>query len=140
MISPEDRWEIADLLSKYCLAADTRELGLLDEVFTHDIECVFQTGSCSGIEDVRTFMASVLDRLTATQHNVTTSLVTATEAGAQGRTHLIVQHVRTGTDGGDTYAMGGTYHDLFRREAAGWRICRRELVGSWRVGNPAVMR
>jgi hypothetical protein len=139
MLTPQDRWEISDLLSRYCFAADTRNLALLDEVFTEDVECVFQTGARSGRDNVRDFMNGVLVTLTATQHNMTSSVVTETQGGAEGTTYLIVQHVRDGAEGGETYAMGGTYYDKFRIDNGTWRICRRELVGSWRAGNPGVM-
>lgn len=139
MLPPEDRREISDLLSRYCFAADTRNLALLDEVFTEDVECIFQSGTRIGRDNVREFMGGILTNLDATQHNLTSSIVTTSDDGAAGTTHLIVQHVRNGAEGGDTYAMGGTYHDRFRRENGSWRISQRELIGSWRTGNPAVM-
>jgi hypothetical protein len=139
MLSPQDRWEISDLLGRYCIAADTRELSLLDDVLTPDVECVYQTGRAAGLENVKAFMASVLSRLTATQHNLTTSVVAETPGGAEGTTYLVVQHVLAGAEGGDTYAMGAAYHDSFVRTLVGWRISRRELIGSWRSGNPAVL-
>jgi hypothetical protein len=138
-LTADDRWEISDLLNRYCIAADSRHLELLDEVFTETIEAVFQTGSRTGRDAVRDFMGSILKHLNSTQHNVTTSVVTETADGASGTTYLIVQHVREGADGGETYAMGGTYYDTFVRQDGAWRISRRELIGSWRVGNPAVM-
>lgn len=139
MLSPQDRWEISDLLARYCIAADTRELSLLDDVLTTDAECVYQTGRAAGRDNVKAFMAAVLSRLTATQHNLTTSVVTETPGGAVGTTYLVVQHVLAGAVGGDTYAMGATYRDWFVRTPDGWRISRRELTGNWRSGNPAVL-
>jgi uncharacterized protein (TIGR02246 family) len=139
MLTSDDRWAISDLLSRYCIAADSRDLALLDDVFTEDVTCIFQTGSRTGRDSVRDFMDSILQHLTATQHNVTTSVVTESADGAEGTTYLIVQHARTGAEGGDTFAMGGTYYDRFRRENGAWRIWRRELIGSWRTGNPDVM-
>jgi uncharacterized protein (TIGR02246 family) len=139
LLTSDDRWEISDLLSRYCIAADSRNLALLDDVFTEDVVCIFQTGSLTGRDAVRDYMGSILKHLTATQHNVTTSVVTASEDGAEGTTYLIVQHLRTGAEGGETYAMGGTYYDHFRRENGAWRIYRRELIGCWRSGNPDVM-
>jgi ketosteroid isomerase-like protein len=139
MLSAEDRWAIADTLSNYCLAVDSRDLALLDAVLTEDVECIFQTGARIGRDNVREFIAGVLATLTATQHNLTSSVVTGDGDHATGKTYLIVQHVKDGIEGDTTFLMGGTYHDEFRREAAGWRIARRQLVGSWRTGNPAVL-
>jgi hypothetical protein len=139
MLSPQDRWEISDLLARYCIAADTRELSLLDDVLTPDVECVYQTGRAAGLENVKAFMAAVLSRLTASQHNLTTSVVTEAPGGATGTTYLVVQHLLAAAEGGDTYAMGATYRDRFVRTPGGWRISRRELTGSWRSGNAAVL-
>jgi ketosteroid isomerase-like protein len=139
LLTSDDRWEISDLLSRYSIAVDSRNLALLDEVFTEDVQCVFQTGSGNGRDAVRDFMWSVLKHLTATQHNITSSVVTASGDEAEGTSYLVVQHLRTGAEGGETFAMGGTYYDRFRRENGAWRIYRRELIGSWRSGNPDVM-
>jgi hypothetical protein len=139
LLTSDDRWEISDVLSRYCIAADSRNLAMLDDVFTEDVACIFQTGSRTGRDSVRDFMASILKTLTATQHNVTTSVVTESADGAEGTTYLIVQHLREGAEGGETFAMGGTYYDRFRRDNGAWRIYRRELIGSWRTGNPDVM-
>jgi hypothetical protein len=139
MLSPQDRWEISDLLGRYCIAVDTRELSLLDDVLTSDVECVYQTGRAAGLENVKAFLAAVLSRLTATQHNLTTSVITETPGGAAGTTYLVVQHVLAGAEGGDTFTIGATYRDRFVRTPAGWRIGHRELTGSWRSGNPAVL-
>ncbi len=139
MLSPEDRWEIADLLNNYCLVVDNRQLARLDDILTEDVECIFQTGVAKGRDSVRTFIADVQATLTATQHNLTTSVVTEDGDGASGSTYLVVQHIRDGAERGTTFAIGGAYQDQFRREAGGWRIARRKLVGSWRAGNPAVL-
>jgi 3-phenylpropionate/cinnamic acid dioxygenase small subunit len=108
-------------------------------VFTEDVECVFQTGSRQRCDNVREFMGGILANLTSTQHNLTSSTVSETSDGAAATTYLVVQHVRDSAEGGTTYAMGGTYHDRLRHEPDGWRIYRRELVGSWRSGNPDVL-
>jgi ketosteroid isomerase-like protein len=139
MLSAEDRWSIADALANYCMAVDTRDLALLDSVLTEDVECVFQTGARSGRDNVKEFISGVLTSLTATQHNLTSSVVTGEGDRATGKTYLLVQHVRDGIEGETTLLMGGTYHDEFRREASGWRIARRQLIGTWRTGNPAVL-
>jgi len=39
VLSVEDRLEIDDVLSLYCLALDGRDLAALAEVFTEDVEC-----------------------------------------------------------------------------------------------------
>jgi ketosteroid isomerase-like protein len=139
MLTADDRWAIADTLSNYCLAVDTRDFALLDSVLTEDVDCIFQTGAQTGRANVKDFISGVLATLTATQHNLTSSVVTGDGDHATGKTYLLVQHVKDGIEGGNTLLMGGTYHDEFRREPAGWRIARRQLIGTWRTGNPAVL-
>src|SRR5260370_38960925 len=104
MLSPQDRWEISDLLGRFCIAADTRELSLLDDVLTSDVECVFQTGTAAGLDSVKAKMSAGLSRLNATQHNLTTSVVTVAPGGAAGTTQLVAQHMRSGADRDDTHA------------------------------------
>src|SRR5260370_41975433 len=84
MLSPQDRWEISDLLGRFCIAADTRELSLLDDVLTSDVECVFQTGTAAGLDSVKAQMAARLRRLAAAQHNPTPPVVTRAPGGAAG--------------------------------------------------------
>jgi ketosteroid isomerase-like protein len=139
MLSSDDRWAISDVLSTYCLAVDTRDFDLLATVLTEDVECVFQTGTRVGRDNVRAFIAGILSSLTATQHNLTSSVVTGDGDSATGQTYLLVQHVKDGLEDGTTFLIGGTYHDEFRRGADGWQISRRHLVGTWRTGNPAVL-
>src|SRR5260370_21421595 len=103
MLSPQDRWEISDLLGRFCIAADTRELSLLDDVLTSDVECVFQTGTAAGLDSVKAKMAAVLSPLTATQHHLTTSVVTEAPRGAAGPTYPVAQHLPPAAHRGHTH-------------------------------------
>src|SRR5260370_37238706 len=71
MLSPQDRWEISDLLGRFCIAADTRELSLLDDVLTSDVEGVFQTGTPAGLVSVTPKNAEQLSRHSTPPPNLT---------------------------------------------------------------------
>jgi hypothetical protein len=57
-----DRVEINDLLVRYCAALRTKDLALLDDVFSPDaiIDYTRIGGSRSGVEDTKTWLALVL--------------------------------------------------------------------------------
>ena len=47
--------------------------------------------------------------------------------------------MRTGTPGGDTYIIAGSYTDTLARTPSGWKIAERVQVYLWREGNRAVV-
>jgi hypothetical protein len=57
-----DRVEINDLLIRYCAALRTKDLGVLDEVFSPDamIDYTRIGGSRTGVEPTKTWLAAVL--------------------------------------------------------------------------------
>ncbi len=61
-----DRVEINDLLVRYCAALRTKDLSLLDEVFSADamIDYTRIGGSRTGVEATKTWLSMVLDAVT----------------------------------------------------------------------------
>ena len=45
----------------------------------------------------------------------------------------------TGTDGGDTHIVAGTYRDRVVRTPEGWKIAERQLTVLWTQGNERVL-
>mgnify|MGYP002621366379 CR=1 FL=1 len=140
-LSVQDRLDIADVLARYCIALDSRDWGLLDQVFTPDATAHYgRAGRPSGLPAIVAVVRSSLERLDASQHFIGTSLVEPDGEGeARGRTYLIAQHVRDGLPGGSQFVVAGTYVDRFVRTPRGWRIRERRLVETWTRGNPAVL-
>ncbi len=135
-LSPQGRWDINDVLARYCIALDTRHWDLLQEVFTEAAVCDYgKHGQPRGLAEIVDRVRTAVLRFDATQHFIGTSLVTATPTGATGRTYLIAQHTRYGVADGENYTIAGTYIDDLIRTPAGWRIAHRTLEQVWTEGN-----
>ena len=91
-----------------------------------------------GLDAITARIERPLSRLDVTQHVVTNHQVTVDGDTATCRCYLVGQHVKKGTDGGDTFIMAGVYDDELRR-TDGWRIVHRTLTVTWTDGNPAVI-
>lgn len=136
-LSPQDRWEIHDVLARYCVALDTRDWDMLKEVFTETAVCDYgKHGQPSGMTAIVDRLRTALQPFDVTQHLIGTSLVTATPAGAHGRTYLVAQHTRRGAPDGENYTIAGTYLDELVRTPGGWRITHRTLSPAWTEGAP----
>ena len=79
-------------------------------------------------------------RLDFTQHLVGNHQVNVTGDTATHRCQLHAQHVKTGTEGGDNFIIGGYYDDVFARTAGGWRIKHRIMQPTWRSDNANVVK
>lgn len=137
----QDRLEIGELLARYSRALDTRDWGLLGEVFTADAACDYGAlGSPEGIEAITALIRGTIGDLDGTQHLVGNVVVRVEGDEAAADCYLISQHVRADTPGGDHYLLGGRYADRVVRTPAGWRIAHRTLHRMWTMGNRDVVR
>jgi hypothetical protein len=66
--------------------------------------------------------------------------VNVTGDTATHRCQLHAQHVKTGTEGGDNFIIGGYYDDVFVRTTGGWRIKHRIMQPTWRSDNANVVK
>lgn len=139
-LSPQDRWGIHDVLTRYCFALDNGDWDLLGEVFTDEASCDYgEHGKPRGLADIVDLVRTALEPFDATQHFIGTSIVTATATGARGSTYLIAQHTRRGSSGDLNYTIAGTYTDHLVRTPSGWRIAHRTLEPVWTDGDAAVL-
>jgi hypothetical protein len=140
VLCAEDRWEISDVLARYCVALDGRSLEDLDSVFTKDLVWDYGNfGSGTGVESLRQMIADALTPIGATQHSMSaTQLVTPTVDGVTVRSYILAQHVRYGARAGHLFMVAGWYFDDLVRTDNGWRINRRVYENVWLEGNPAV--
>ena len=135
-LTPEERWEISDLLARFALAADTRDMTLLDDVFVPEATGDFgPAGEPQGLDAIKATILQVVEPLDATQHNITTSLVTPTADGAHARTYFVAHHVL----GGEVFSVAGTYEDDLAQRDGKWRLTHRTIDTTWTGGNPAVL-
>jgi ketosteroid isomerase-like protein len=134
-----DERAIIDLTVAYAWALDTRQFADLRQVFAEDAVGDLAGQHCEGLDAITARIERPLSRLDVTQHVVTNHQVTVDGDTATCRCYLVGQHVKKGTDGGDTFIMAGVYDDELRRTADGWRIVHRTLTVTWTDGNPAVI-
>lgn len=136
-----DRLDIAEVLARYCEALDDRRWELLETVFTADATCDYgSVGTPAGLADITDTIRGTIGDLDATQHLIGNVQVAVSGDTATARCYLTSQHVRHGAPGGQTYAIGGSYHDTLVRTPDGWRISSRRLQRMWADGNRDVVR
>jgi 3-phenylpropionate/cinnamic acid dioxygenase small subunit len=134
-----DKQAIAEVCHRYALALDARDWAALRTCFTADATGYYRDQNPSqGYEAIETRIRNALAPLSSTQHLIGNVLVTLAGDEADSVCYLQAQHVRPGTDGGDTFIIAGRYLDRFARTPDGWRIAQRRLETIWTDGNPAV--
>ena len=96
-LKPEDRFAIADVMSSYALALDTKDYSLLRSLFAVDVEVMMTFDSdspdggeikLSGIEAWIEFVESALDGTRASQHLLGNPAVSFNGEKAVVRTNL----------------------------------------------------
>ena len=135
-----DEKAIIDLTIAYTWALDTKQFDELRNVFTPDATAMLHGVACDDAEAIITRISGALTRLDVTQHLIGNHQVRIDGDTATCRCQLQSQHLKLGTEGGETYVIGGTYDDRLVRTADGWRISHRTMAESWHSGNRAVVR
>jgi hypothetical protein len=135
-----DRNDIIDLAIAYTWALDTKQLDDLRHVFAPDATAQLRSVECDSVDAIITRIGGAIMRLDATQHLVGNHQVEIDGDTATHRCQLHSQHVLAGTEGGDTYVVGGFYDDRLVRTADGWRITHRTMQQTWSSGNPNVTK
>ena len=138
-VQTDDRTSIIDLTVAYCWALDERNWDALRRVFLEDATAELGAGTEQGVEAIIRRVSGVLTPLDASQHFVSNHQITIDGDRASCRCYLQAQHVRKAATGGRNYLIAGRYEDELVRTSAGWRIAHRQLVMTWREGNPAVV-
>lgn len=138
--SPDDRWAVLDTVTRYFTAIDRRTFELLRNVFTDDVDAIYEGVTVAG----------GIDRLLAFVTGASDVRLPVDVVDLQVSTHFIGNHVaaiaghvaRT-----ETYALahlvdrpGGVprmrtralrYQDELVRTGNGWRIRKREHLCDW---------
>jgi hypothetical protein len=133
-----DRIEIADLLTRYTRAIDTRAWDRLDEVFLPEahIDYTASGGIAGAFPEVKAWLARTLPIFAATQHLLGQSEVTvagdAATVVAYFTNPMVPAH-----DTAQLWEFGGYYHHRLVRTPAGWRSAELVEELSWRRGLPA---
>lgn len=123
-----DRLEINDLLTRYTVAIDTKDWGLLDTCFLPDAQLDYtQTGGIKGpYAEVREWLGKALAAFPMTVHFISNSTVELAGDEASSRTYVINPMGFPKDDGTlHIFTVGGYYVDKLVRTVDGWRIAER---------------
>lgn len=134
-----DEREIYKTVVRYATALDSRDWRLLRTCFIDDAVAEYEGyGVAEGYAAIEQVCRETLTPLTRSHHLIGNvfPLVDGQEASCE--CYLQAQHVKLGTEGGDTFIVAGQYTDRLVRADHGWRIASRRLQISWTQGNPAV--
>lgn len=134
-----DRDAVIDTVNRYATALDTREWGLLDQVFTADAEGEFGGGTLRGLDALRSLVQGALGGCGATQHLLGNHRVELAGDRARCVCQVRAYHAGAGRAAGGHYELLGEYRDELVRTAEGWRIARRRLRVLHEIGSRDVL-
>ena len=134
-----DEKAIIDLTIAYTWALDTKQFDELRNVFAPDATGMLHGVACADADAIIARISGALTRLDVTQHLIGNHQVRIDGDTATCRCQLQSQHIKRGTEGGESYIIGGTYEDRLVRTADGWRITHRTMAETWHSGNRGVV-
>jgi hypothetical protein len=130
-----DRFEIADLASRFGAYLDTTRIDDLGDIFTADVITRFPVGEQErGLDLLQTHARTMLEQWWRTQHVITNVVCDLHGGRAQVRANVIATHVRDPAEPATYWAVGGHYDFEARRTADGWRFCSMVLNATWTTG------
>ncbi|OCK76565.1 hypothetical protein K432DRAFT_385357 [Lepidopterella palustris CBS 459.81] len=150
-INPIDYFAIQNVLSRYCIALDTKDFDLLSEVFTPNVDAKypFPGGDMKGLEAVQSTIRGRLGRI-ATQHCLTTQVIAFNDSrSASATTYFTGSHFGQGEYEGQVLTAHGKYVDeliCLEGQSEGmpgasgnWMVRKRTVIFMARIGDEAVM-
>lgn len=132
-----DKLEIADLLSTYARAVDTRDWTLWRSVFTDDAHVDYSSapyGRAGSRDEIADWLSANFEFITMSQHYVTNieSRIDGDTAKVRAMFYNPIQ--LPGTDG--LSFCGGCYHHDLVRTDTGWRSRTLVEENVWFFNNP----
>jgi len=126
-----DRFEIQDLLARYCEVIDNREWDLLDRIFTPDAVIDFtEAGGIRGnLTDIKIYLDRALKQFPTYQHMIGLPVIKIDGNTASSRVILFNPIMTERNRTQQVFFVGLWYCDTLLRTPDGWRITeRREEV------------
>lgn len=123
-----DRFRIADLLTRYTVAIDTKDYALLDSCFTPDAHLDYTSagGIAGDYPKVREWLEKALAPFPMTVHYLSNSVVELDGDSATARTAVQNPMGSANEDGSlHIFTVGAYYNDKLVRTDDGWRITER---------------
>ena len=124
----DDRWEIQQLLCRWCELVDRHDWPSMGEVFTEDVVGIYNGMEVPGLATlIESGLANMSrETIARTQHNVLNFRIQVEGDSARCVTNYYAVHLGAGEFEGQLYSMWGEYDDKLIRKAEGWRIQRRD--------------
>ena len=122
----EDRQELADLVTRYCIAVDDRDLDALISLFSSDARMGHADGSAggAGTEGITRYYEERLRGVGTCFHYFHSQLIDFD--GPDDATGVVLAHAEMAVDG--RMIVGAIrYHDTYAREGGAWRFRERRL-------------
>ena len=145
-LSVEDRFEIQDLLARYCMALDTKNFDEFVNVMTDDVEWDYSDEfdePLYGREAATETIRKSLEPHPASLHVALYNLAWATGPDtAEGYSQVLSKSVLDGAPlparPETTFEVFCRWHDSYVRTDEGWRIKKRKLAVWATSGDPEV--
>lgn len=139
-IAAVDRFEIQDLLVRYCYAVDDKDWLAFEALFTDDAVLDFSAfgGPRCSAPKMAEFLRGIALQVPAWQHTISTVLLVPAGAAVKSRAAAQVMMISKNSDASDRVMFTGLwYRDLVVRTADGWKIRERTQERSWVHNAPA---
>lgn len=122
-----DRFEIQDLLTRYCTAIDSRNWAALDDIFTPDaiIDYTEAGGARGTLSEIKIYLEKALEQFSNMQHMISAPDLTIDGDTATARSILFNPMVVERDGAPHTFFVGMWYCDDLVRTEQGWRISHR---------------
>ncbi|MBP7614937.1 MAG: nuclear transport factor 2 family protein [Steroidobacteraceae bacterium] len=125
----EDREEIGELVARYGLAMDNRDVDAIGELFTPDVEIRSGDGVMSvvGREEAVAMFEGRFTVLGPSNHFTHDRIITFDDSEPDRARGLVLSHAEMNRNG-RAMLTAIRYEDEYRRDAARWRFRRRLLT------------
>ncbi|MGH3724412.1 MAG: nuclear transport factor 2 family protein [Mycobacterium sp.] len=132
----DDRLAIQDLVARYAVAADRRDVTELVSLFATQAELIRppallrkgEAAALKGREAIADSIVVALEPLHATYHLIGQQTVSITGDTAIGEVYCMAHHIYLRGDEYRDNVIAVRYLDTYERDAAGWVFTRREPV------------
>jgi len=133
---------LAQVLTRYATACDTRDWDLLQQVFAPDCSTLYGGSyACQGLEQVRRMISSHLDGCGPTQHLLGNLEVDASDPSrVRSKIQVRAAHRGLGERSQLRYDAIGFYEDSWVQLPQGWRIQQRSMSMLLEIGDRSVLQ
>lgn len=142
----QDRYDIEQVIFRWCEIVDTKDFDHLDDVFTDDAIGDYSETNGKVMNGLAPFVVHMKTNLGhdsncgVTQHNASNCRIALDGDGATSRTNFYAVHQGVRARAGDHYTCWGQYEDRWLRTPKGWRISHRRYRSYIKDGNYDVVR